>query len=648
MIVFAAIMLITIINQIKEWYESRFDIRGFKENGIHRNGTKYDDDGFDCFGYDRNGYDRNGYNKEEYDKDGYHKSGYNRDGYDKDGYHKSGFNKDGYNRKGYDKDGYNKDGYDKEGYDKNGYNQSGYNKEGYHRETKDTYGFCYEDYYNQEFDEYGFNKAGIYFKIGYSSTRGDKDIKNFHKYAPYSKIEIYSDYILVSFFSYLTESMDNAMLRYGWKYYPQQRTWVNKTNDVDLSRFINFVKHNAKNQTCMFLKSYNNNYLESNDTRKYDLLGYDKDGYDRSGYNREGVNREGYNKNGFNQDGFNVRGENEVDAVCELIKKALLSPSYTEYLNPVTTSSFFSYKTGEPEVGGVFCENIFGNMDEIKKQKHHGIKARSQNLLTYIERLDLNKMGAIYLNCTVVNPWFFSALSMISGLSDTAFSDVVYHKRYLVLDPGSTKLEKYTVVSRETFRETQVWYDCDIRTGAEAIYELVKNIDLNQKLCELAKTKSELLSKDRRKSLSSVVSERVINRIDNKIKIIKALSDSRKRPEWMFIDNLPVIPLDLRPYEMYDNSQFSYHSVNSLYRNVIRKNEFIARKWQQGLPEAWLEGAYVELQEAIDALFDNENCEKPIIDDYTKCANVSLKNIFFNENGLFLDLLNGCEKQCQE
>ena len=139
-IVFLGIGIISYVVKIKEWYESRFDWRGFNKNsGIHRNGTPYDDNGFDKNGYDKRGFNVNKthYNGTHFDDYGYDIQGYNKDGYDRDGYDKRGFNvnKTHYNGTrfddyGYDIQGYNKDGYDRDGYDRDGYNKNGYNRLG--------------------------------------------------------------------------------------------------------------------------------------------------------------------------------------------------------------------------------------------------------------------------------------------------------------------------------------------------------------------------------------------------------------------------------------------------------------------------------------------------------------------------------------
>ena len=170
-IIFFGIGIIAYVFEIKQWYENRFDLRGFdKKSGIHRNGTLYDDNGYDKNGYDRDGYGIDGYNRVGFDKDGYHRDGYNLQGFDKNGYNKQGYNCYGYNIDGYDKFGYdingynefgfNKDGYDIQGFDKNGYNKQGYNCYGYKADGFNEFGYDINGYNKSGFNKDGYDTDG--------------------------------------------------------------------------------------------------------------------------------------------------------------------------------------------------------------------------------------------------------------------------------------------------------------------------------------------------------------------------------------------------------------------------------------------------------------------------------------------------------
>ena len=125
---------------------------------------------------------------------------------------------------------------------------------------KNKYGFCDEDYYNEEFDEYGFNQAGIFLKKGHSDILGDDNIDNYHKYAQFCNINKYFDYIIVRLAWFTSDTVKNAMLRYEWKYYSEQKLWVNKTSNVDFEKFVKFLQYNARNQTFISFKEFGTNF----------------------------------------------------------------------------------------------------------------------------------------------------------------------------------------------------------------------------------------------------------------------------------------------------------------------------------------------------------------------------------------------------
>lgn len=177
-IIFLGIGIISYVVKIKEWYESRFDWRGFNKNsGIHRNGTLYDDNGFDKNGYDRNGYGMDGYNRDGFDKDGYNREGFNKNGYNRDGYNTQGYNKNGYNKYGYNKQGYNILGYDRFGYDKYGFDKKGYNRDGFDKNGYDTYGYNREGYDQNGYNKLGHNKNG-YNRNGFDINGYNQEVHN--------------------------------------------------------------------------------------------------------------------------------------------------------------------------------------------------------------------------------------------------------------------------------------------------------------------------------------------------------------------------------------------------------------------------------------------------------------------------------------
>jgi DNA-directed RNA polymerase subunit beta' len=128
--------------------------------------------------------------------------------------------------------------------------------------------------------------------------------------------------------------------------------------------------------------------------------------------------------------------------------------------------------------------------------------------------------------------------------------------------------------------------------GAEAIYELLKNVDLES---EVAKLKEEL------ENTTSQKAARLIKRIE----VMEAFLTAGTRPEWMILTEIPVIPPDLRPMVQLDGGRFATSDLNDLYRRIINRNNRLARLIELGAPEIIIRNEKRMLQEAVDALIDN-------------------------------------------
>ena len=530
---------------------------------------------------------------------------------------------------------------------------------------KDQYGFYTEDYYNEEFDEYGFNKSGIFLKKGRSLRRGDENISKYHTYMRYCEINVYADYIVARLTYLASDSVIKNMPYYGWVYYPNEKCWVNKPNSIDFSKFIHFLQHNATNQTFISLKRSNTFFHKASikDGKEYDLLGYDSEGYDRNGFNKQGKDRDGYYRDGFNAYGLNKRGESKSDFSCNLIRDALLDPQQITSLSQgdITTSDFTSYSskdhTYQISQYGIFSEELFCSYDMISCLGFdYGFKRRTMSKLSDHEKSLMNKMAVVPLCHTMINPWFFvgdnSAICLLLDLPYAKLCNIAHYSEYLVIEPGDSMYRKYDSISHQAFRKVRLWNEnYNIKTGADAIYDLVAGLDLQKTLLDLKKQIKELdpdnIYETNRFDMDSNLASR-ITKIKDRINVITAFIDSGKSPLWMFIDNLPVIPIDLRPYMISETGQISYNDVNTLYRNVIYSNSSASKYINLGAPEEMVHTWLVKLQKAINALFNNAQYPHPVMNDATKKPCTSLKEIFFDRNGFFLDLLNGCDANQNE
>ncbi|OGE77914.1 MAG: DNA-directed RNA polymerase subunit beta' [Candidatus Doudnabacteria bacterium RIFCSPHIGHO2_01_FULL_46_14] len=155
-------------------------------------------------------------------------------------------------------------------------------------------------------------------------------------------------------------------------------------------------------------------------------------------------------------------------------------------------------------------------------------------------------------------------------------------------------LKKMQVISELEYRDLSLKYGPVFKAGigAEAIFNLVKSVDMEKLIIEL---EAEVLNTE------GAAYRKAIKRL----KLIKSLVKGGMRPEWMMISNLPVIPPDLRPMVQLDGGRFAASDLNDLYRRVINRNNRLKRLLEINAPEVITRNEKRMLQEAVDALIDN-------------------------------------------
>ena len=129
--------------------------------------------------------------------------------------------------------------------------------------------------------------------------------------------------------------------------------------------------------------------------------------------------------------------------------------------------------------------------------------------------------------------------------------------------------------------------------GAEAVYELLKSLDLASEVVTV------------REDMGNTSSETKIKRLSKRLKLIESFLESGNRPEWMVLTVLPVLPPDLRPLVPLDGGRFATSDLNDLYRRVINRNNRLRRLLELNAPDIIVRNEKRMLQEAVDALFDN-------------------------------------------
>ena len=285
--------------------------------------------------------------------------------------------------------------------------------------------------------------------------------------------------------------------------------------------------------------------------------------------------------------------------------------SYGEVTKPET----INYRTQKPEMGGLFCERIFGptkdwecHCGKYKRIRYKGVVCDKCGVEVTKSKVRRDRMGHIELAAPVSHIWYFkgvpSRIGLMLDMSPKALEQVLYFACHVVLDPGETPLLYKQVINEREKIEFETEYGVgSFRTGmgAEAIKELLMAIDLEKESAETKKIIEENTSGQKR--------IRAVKRIE----IIESFRKSGNRPEWMILDVLPVIPPELRPMVQLDGGRFATSDLNDLYRRVINRNNRLKKLMEMGAPEIIIRNEKRMLQEAVDALIDNGRRGKPIL-----------------------------------
>ncbi len=311
--------------------------------------------------------------------------------------------------------------------------------------------------------------------------------------------------------------------------------------------------------------------------------------------------------------------------------------SFGEVKKPET----INYRTYRPEKDGLFCERIFGPerdwecaCGKFRGTKHKGIICDRCGVKVTHSRVRRKRMGHINLAAPVVHIWFFKAVpSRLGALLDiktTALEKVVYFQDYIVVDPGETSLKPKQLLTEEEFRSAVQKYGHSFTAmmGAEAVKELLGRLELSQLSAELREELLKTGSKQREKDLAK------------RLKIVEALRNSPNDPTWMVLEVIPVIPPDLRPLVLLDSGNFATSDLNDLYRRIINRNSRLKKLVDLNAPEVIIQNEKRMLQQAVDALFDNGRCRRPVLGSSNRPLK-SMTDMIKGKQGRFRENLLG-------
>ena len=276
--------------------------------------------------------------------------------------------------------------------------------------------------------------------------------------------------------------------------------------------------------------------------------------------------------------------------------------SFGEVKKPET----INYRTFKPERDGLFCAKIFGPVKDYeclcgkyKRLKHRGVVCEKCGVEVTLAKVRRERMGHIDLASPVAHIWFLKSLPSRMGLLlDMTLREIeriLYFEAYVVINSGMTSLERGSLLTEESYYEAIEQYgdDFDARMGAEAIYELLKGIDLAEEIAAI------------RDELPTTNSETKIKKLTKRLKLLEAFQLSGNKPEWMVMKTLPVLPPELRPLVPLDGGRFATSDLNDLYRRVINRNNRLKRLLDLNAPDIIVRNEKRMLQEAVDALLDN-------------------------------------------
>ena len=339
----------------------------------------------------------------------------------------------------------------------------------------------------------------------------------------------------------------------------------------------------------------------------------------------------------------------------------ILEGSFGEVLKPET----INYRTYKPERDGLFCERIFGPVKDFechcgkyKRIRYKGIVCDRCGVEVTEKKVRRERMGHIQLVVPVAHIWYFRSLpnkiGYLLGLPTKKLDQIIYYERYAVIQAGPAVMqgeegevplnymdfiteEEYLDVLETLPKENQYLDDKDpnkfiAKMGAEALHDLLQNLDL------------DAISYDLRHKASTETSQQRKNEALKRLQVVEAFRDANKRiknnPEWMIVKVVPVIPPELRPLVPLDGGRFATSDLNDLYRRVIIRNNRLKRLIEIKAPEVILRNEKRMLQEAVDSLVDNSRKSSAVKSDSNRPLK-SLSDSLKGKQGRFRQNLLG-------
>lgn len=267
-----------------------------------------------------------------------------------------------------------------------------------------------------------------------------------------------------------------------------------------------------------------------------------------------------------------------------------------------------NYRSFRPEQQGLFCEATFGPQKDFecscgkyKRIKHKGLICDQCGVEVTKSQVRRERLGYIKLATPVSHIWFFkgipSRLGTFLELASRQVERVLYFEAFIVTevtDDSCGLVEKDILTEPEVIAKQREFPEAfKAGTGAEAIQELLRKIDLPEDVEKFREELEETSSHQKKVKLSK------------QLKMVAGFEKASMQPDWMILEVLPVISPDLRPLVSLEGGRFATSDLNDLYRRVINRNNRLQKLIDLRSPEVILRNEKRMLQESVDAFLDN-------------------------------------------
>lgn len=330
----------------------------------------------------------------------------------------------------------------------------------------------------------------------------------------------------------------------------------------------------------------------------------------------------------------------------------ILARSHGEVTKPET----INYRSFRPEKDGLFCEKIFGptrdwecHCGKYKRIRYKGITCDRCGVEVTQKSVRRERQGHIALAVPVVHIWYFrsmpSKIGYVLGIAAKELEKIIYYESYVVVNPGTTGLQRLDLISEDQFLEIlsslpESNFDLEdadpkkfvAKMGGDAIKDLLRRVNVEELAVELREqVKTETSVQKKQEALK-------------RLRVIESFRQSDvevpNKPEWMVLDVIPVIPPELRPLVPLEGGRFATSDLNDLYRRVIIRNNRLKRLIEIKAPEVILRNEKRMLQEAVDSLFDNSRRVNAVRSDNNRALK-SLSDMLKGKQGRFRQNLLG-------